>query len=109
MEDMDRVEHVLNSAAADSLPDEFTSRLLAELTAERRPSDRAGPAHPKRRIIFRPELVNVMIAAAATYLFVASGALKLVTALDQASLDSQVFSRLGAAVKVVGQWIGSFN
>ncbi|RAU95062.1 hypothetical protein DQG13_22610 [Paenibacillus sp. YN15] len=106
---MERLESVLDSAAADSLPGDFNTRLLARLAAERQSPEPVKPVQPKQRFVLRPEIVNVMVAAAATYLFVASGALKLVVALDQASLESQVFSRLGAAVKVVGQWFGSFN
>ncbi|MNP76333.1 hypothetical protein D3C76_1735530 [compost metagenome] len=49
-----------------------------------------------------------MIAGVATYLFVASGALKIMFALDQTTLNSQVLSRLGTALKVVGQWMGGF-
>ncbi len=107
--DMERLELLLDSAAAESLPVDFTSKLIAGLEAEQRTSGAVQAVPAKRRMILRPEIVNIMVAAAATYLFVASGALKVVVALDQASLEIHVFSRLGTAFQVVGQWFGSFN
>lgn len=107
--DNERLVLLLDSAAAESLPVDFTSKLIARLEAEQRTSGAVQAVPAKRRMILRPEIVNIMVAAAATYLFVTSGALKVVVALDQASLEIHVFSRLGTAFQVVGQWFGSFN
>lgn len=107
---MERLELLLDSAAADALSGEFTPRLMEKLSAQQQMPVQPKPVlSRKRRMALRPELVNILVAASATYLFVASGAFKVVVALDQASLEIHVFSRLGAAFQVVGQWIGSFN
>lgn len=110
IEDMERLELLLDSAAADALSGEFTPRLMEKLSAQQQMPVQPKPVlSRKRRMALRSELVNILVAASATYLFVASGAFKVVVALDQASLEIHVFSRLGAALQVVGQWIGSFN
>lgn len=105
LKDLERLDAYLDSAMPDALSADFTRRLMERLEF---PQERtAVPDSPRsrRRLVLRPELVNVLVAASATYLFVASGAFRMLSVLDKTSLEAQVFGRLGIALKLVGQWM----
>lgn len=86
----------------------FTDRVIAAIyAADEAPISappETGPSS-KRTLgwLLRPELYNVLVATAATYLFVSTGLLKAVFTVDSGAVEAGLYVRMLAVVDWVGR------
>jgi len=100
---LQQVEEILRRLPEEAPSEGFTDRLMARIDPTAADSFAQPAAGRKRR--FRPELINAMVATAATYFLLSSGILKSLLHLNPSTLESS----LAIGVAHVTDWVGRIS
>jgi hypothetical protein len=108
----DRLDHRWSSLEQESLPEDFTQRVMDRLHAAQEAARpvQAGMSPesnrstiPRARRFFRPELANALVATAATYLFISTGLMRTMFSLDSASVETGLYVKMTVFLDWVGR------
>ncbi|WP_438448481.1 anti-sigma factor family protein [Gorillibacterium sp. sgz5001074] len=105
---LERLERHLHELSTESPGVDFTDRVMQALSASevqvaaRLNGENASVAKRRFGWMLRPELYNVLLATAATYLFVSTGILQAIFTVDSGTMEAGLYVRM----LVVLEWVG---
>lgn len=102
LEAMERMNALMGKLELESPREDFTDRVMQSIVSlenRRTPlpdASKLPPVQAGRRFawLLRPELYNVAVATAATYLFVSTGLLKAMFSMDPGSVEAELYFKM---------------